>query len=107
MSPLRIFSPVNFVGSKISSTENDVLWMSGNFASAGCISACSGPLRAQVISVGVCAYMYYLFEHHRGALKFTCHSKRYPNEAMRLPETIAPSALHVRTICGTLGYFKM
>lgn len=39
---------VNFVGSRMSSTEKGVLWLSGNLAASGCISALCGRIRTQV-----------------------------------------------------------
>lgn len=47
----QIFLLVNFVGSRISSTEKGVLLLRGNLAASGCISALTRPTETQVLSV--------------------------------------------------------
>lgn len=95
---------VNFVGSRMSSTEKGVLWLSGNLAASGCISALCGRIRTQVeLSVPVLMRALYMGLQplhtplERMQIYISFKKKSYPNEAMRPAGTIAASVFPART----------
>lgn len=104
---VQFFSPavqiivfVNFVGSRISSTEKGVLWLNGNLAASGCISALCGQIRTLSVSVLMRGLYIGLRSLHTPLERIQIYislKKSYPNEAMRLAGTIAASVFPART----------
>lgn len=101
---------MNLEGSKISSTEKGVLWISGNLVASGCISALCGPFRAQaVLSVPALLwadyiYIYSLSTRRAGApanLHFIQNVTR--SEAMRHAGTIAAPLFPAQTRFDPVG----
>lgn len=88
----------------MSSTEKGVLWLSGNLAASGCISAPCGRIRTQVeLSVPVLMRALYMGLQplhtplERMQIYISFKKKSYPNEAMRPAGTIAASVFPART----------
>lgn len=85
------------MGSRISSTEKGVLWIRGNLAAFGCISACCTATEKQAAVWPAEAPLGFIYTASAHDCKFTCHSKSYPNEAMHLAGTIAASSFPAQT----------